>query len=214
LAARGLSGTRIETFVKYSPAIQEVVDRLRRLPGLGVRSAERIVFHLLASERSQIGQLADALRGLGDKVRACSVCGNLSDTDPCPICSDPARDMTLLCVVEHPADLYAIERTGQFRGLYHVLGGVLSPIAGVGPEKLRIENLVERIDRGQARELIVATNPSTEGEATALYLARVLEHRPVQVTRIAHGIPVGGHLGYVDEVTMGKAFEGRRPMSG
>jgi recombination protein RecR len=199
--------------VKYSPAIQEVVDRLRRLPGLGIRSAERIVFHLLASEPREVALLAESLKALAEKVRTCSQCGNLADTDPCPVCSDPGRDATVLCVVEQPADLYAIERTGQFHGLYHVLGGVLSPIAGVGPDELRIGRLVERVDGGAVRELIVATNPSTEGEATALYLARVLAGRPVQVSRIAHGIPVGGHLGYVDEVTMGKAFEGRRPLT-
>jgi recombination protein RecR len=199
--------------VKYSAAIQEVVDRLRRLPGLGIRSAERIVFHLLASEPREIGLLVESLKSLAEKVRTCSRCGNLADSEPCHVCSDPGRDASMLCVVEHAADLYAIERTGQFRGLYHVLGGVLSPIAGVGPEDLRIGKLVERVDGGAVRELIVATNPSTEGEATALYLARVLEGRPVRVSRIAHGIPVGGHLGYVDEVTMGKAFEGRRPLS-
>jgi recombination protein RecR len=203
----------LQPAVKYSPAIQDLVDRLRRLPGLGSRSAERIVFHLLASDRRDIALLVESLKNLGERVRTCSVCGNLADTDPCPICSDPGRDRNVLCVVEQPADLYAIERTSQFTGLYHVLGGVLSPIAGVGPDELRIGSLIERVRKDSIRELIVATNPSTEGEATALYLARVLDGSPAQVSRIAHGIPVGGNLGYVDEVTMGKAFEGRRPLS-
>jgi recombination protein RecR len=199
--------------VKYSPAIQDLIERLRRLPGLGTRSAERVVFHLLASEPHEVARLVEALKNLAEKVRACRVCGNLSDTDPCPLCGDPERDGSLVCVVEQPSDLYAIERTGQFRGLYHVLGGVLSPIAGVGPNELRIGPLVQRVQDGKIRELIVATNPSTEGEATAMFLARVLQGKPVQVSRIAHGIPVGGNLGYVDEVTMGKAFEGRRPLA-
>jgi recombination protein RecR len=199
--------------MKFSPTIQDVVDRLRRLPGLGIRSAERIVFHLLAAEPHQVAALAESLRTLSERVRACGVCGNLADVDPCPVCADPGRDRSVLCVVEQPADLYAIERTGQFEGLYHVLGGVLSPIAGVGPDELRIAQLVERLRSGEVGELIVATNPSTEGEATALYLVRVLASVPVRVSRIAHGIPVGGNLGYVDEVTMGKAFEGRRPIS-
>lgn len=198
--------------MKYSPAIQGLVDRLRRLPGLGTRSAERIVFHLLASEPRETSALVESLKNLAERVRACRICGNLSDTDPCPLCSDPERDGTVLCVVEQPSDLYAIERTGQFKGLYHVLGGVLSPIAGVGPEDLRIGPLVERVHAGRILELIVATNPSTEGEATAMFLARVLQGQPVRVSRIAHGIPVGGNLGYVDDVTMGKAFEGRRPL--
>ncbi len=196
-----------------SPVIQNLVNRLRRLPGIGTRSAERIVFHLMAAQGGEIAALADSLTELGERICTCGICGNLSDSDPCPVCGNPEREREIICVVEQVEDLYAIERSSQYRGLYHVLGGVLSPIAGIGPNELSIGKLVERVRHKGVRELIVATNTSTEGEATALYLVHVFKEDRVRLTRIAHGIPVGGHLSYVDSGTMAKALEGRRPLS-
>jgi recombination protein RecR len=195
-------------------AIEDLVAELAKLPGIGRKTAQRLTFHLLKEPPEVAGRLAEAIRRVREQVLACGTCGNLSDTDPCAICADPRRDATQLCVVEEPGDLTAIERAGQFRGRYHVLGGRLSPLEGVGPEALQIDRLVARVSNGAGvREVIVATNPSMEGEVTATYLQQVLRPTGVKVTRIARGLPVGGDLEYADEVTLSKALEGRREMS-
>ena len=187
---------------------------LAKLPGIGRKTAQRLTFHLLKEPPEVAGRLAEAIRRVREQVLACSTCGNLSDTDPCAICADPRRDATQLCVVEEPGDLTAIERAGQFRGRYHVLGGRLSPLDGVGPEALQIDRLVARVSNGAGvREVIVATNPSMEGEVTATYLQQVLRATGVKVTRIARGLPVGGDLEYADGVTIAQAFQARREMS-
>ncbi len=187
---------------------------LAKLPGIGRKTAQRLTFHLLKEPPEVAGRLADAIRRVRDQVRTCGTCGNLSDTDPCAICADPRRDAALLCVVEEPGDLSAIERAGQFRGRYHVLGGRLSPLDGVGPEALQIDRLVARVSNGAGvREVIVATNPSMEGEVTATYVQQVLRATGVRVTRIARGLPVGGDLEYADGVTIAQALQARREMS-
>ena len=187
---------------------------LAQLPGIGRKTAQRLTFHLLKEPPEVAGRLADAIRRVREQVQACGTCGNLSDTDPCAICADPRRDATQLCVVEEPGDLTAIERAGQFRGRYHVLGGRLSPLEGVGPESLQIDRLVARVSNGAGvREVIVATNPSMEVEVTATYLQQVLRASGVKVTRIARGLPVGGDLEYADGVTIAQALQARREMS-
>lgn len=187
---------------------------LAKLPGIGRKTAQRLTFHLLKEPKAVALRLAEAIRGVTDRVQACGSCGNLSDTDPCAICADPRRDATLLCVVEEPGDLTAIERAGQFRGRYHVLGGRLSPLEGVGPESLQIDRLVARVSNGAGvREVIVATNPSMEGEVTATYLQQVLRGSGVKVTRIARGLAVGSELEYADGVTIAQALAARREMS-
>ena len=187
---------------------------LAKLPGIGRKTAQRLTFHLLKEPKAVALRLADAIHRVMDDVRVCGTCGNLSDTDPCAICADPRRDAALLCVVEEPGDLTAIERAGQFRGRYHVLGGRLSPLEGVGPESLQIDRLVARVSNGAGvREVIVATNPSMEGEVTATYLQQVLRASGVKVTRIARGLPVGGDLEYADGVTIAQALQARREMS-
>ena len=187
---------------------------LAKLPGIGRKTAQRLTFHLLKEPKAVAVRLADAIHRVMDDVRVCGTCGNLSDTDPCAICADPRRDAALLCVVEEPGDLTAIERAGQFRGRYHVLGGRLSPLEGVGPESLQIDRLVARVSNGAGvREVIVATNPSMEGEVTATYLQQVLRASGVKVTRIARGLPVGGDLEYADGVTIAQALQARREMS-
>jgi len=195
-------------------AIEDLVAELAKLPGIGRKTAQRLTFHLLKEPKAVALRLADAIRGVTDRVQACGSCGNLSDTDPCGICADPRRDATLLCVVEEPGDLTAIERAGQFRGRYHVLGGRLSPLEGVGPESLQIDRLVARVSNGAGvREVIVATNPSMEGEVTATYLQQVLRASGVKVTRIARGLAVGSELEYADGVTIAQALAARREMS-
>jgi len=199
-------------------AIEDLVAELAKLPGIGRKTAQRLTFYLLKQPPGTAARLADAIRGVRDRVTACQVCGNLSDTDPCAICADPRRDGALLCVVEEAGDVGAIERTGRFRGRYHVLGGRLSPLDGVGPEHLRFERLLERVGNGSGgeggvREVIVATNPSMEGEVTATYLQQVLRPSGVRVTRIARGLPVGGDLEYADGVTIAQALDARREMS-
>jgi len=195
-------------------AIEDLVAELAKLPGIGRKTAQRLTFHLLKEPKAVALRLAEAIRGVTDRVQACGSCGNLSDTDPCPICVDPRRDATLLCVVEEPGDLTAIERAGQFRGRYHVLGGRLSPLEGVGPESLQIDRLVARVSNGAGvREVIVATNPSMEGEVTATYLQQVLRASGVKVTRIARGLAVGSELEYADGVTIAQALAARREMS-
>jgi recombination protein RecR len=195
-------------------AIEDLVAELAKLPGIGRKTAQRLTFHLLKEPKAVAVRLADAIHRVMDDVRVCGTCGNLSDTDPCAICADPRRDAALLCVVEEPGDLTAIERAGQFRGRYHVLGGRLSPLEGVGPESLQIDRLVARVSNGAGvREVIVATNPSMEGEVTATYLQQVLRASGVKVTRIARGLPVGGDLEYADGVTIAQALQARREMS-
>ncbi|MUL41266.1 recombination protein RecR [Streptomonospora sp. PA3] len=196
----------------YEGAVQNLIDELGRLPGVGPKSAQRIAFHLLASETADVRRLADALIEVKDRVRFCTVCGNVSEESECRICRDARRDSAVICVVEESKDVVAIERTREFRGRYHVLGGAISPIEGVGPDDLRIKELMSRLSDGQITELILATDPNLEGEATATYLARLVKPMGLKVTRLASGLPVGGDLEYADEVTLGRAFEGRRSL--
>jgi recombination protein RecR len=197
----------------YEGIVQELIDELGRLPGIGPKSAQRIAFHILQTENFDVKNLAEILMTLRDKVRFCAICGNVSEQETCTICRDPRRDQTLICVVEEAKDVVAIERTREFRGLYHVLGGAISPIDGVGPDDLRIRQLMTRLADGQVQEVIIATDPNLEGEATATYLSRLLHTLEIKVTRLASGLPVGGDLEYADEVTLGRAFEGRRVVS-
>jgi recombination protein RecR len=194
----------------YEGIVQDLIDELGRLPGIGPKSAQRIAFHILAAEPTDVHRLAAGLREVKEKVRFCSVCGNVAEQDLCRICLDPRRDLTVLCVVEEPKDVLAIEKTREFRGRYHVLGGAISPIDGIGPDDLRIRELLSRLSDGTITEVILATDPNLEGEATATYLARMIGPLGVDVSRLASGLPVGGDLEYADEVTLGRAFEGRR----
>lgn len=194
----------------YEGVIQDLIDELGRLPGVGPKSAQRIAFHLLQSDPADVRRLVSALTEVTDKVKFCELCGNVAEELQCRICRDPRRDGSILCVVEEPKDVVAIEKTREFRGRYHVLGGAISPIEGVGPDDLRIKELVERLASGEVVEIIIATDPNLEGEATATYLARWLKPMGVRITRLASGLPVGGDLEYADEVTLGRAFEGRR----
>jgi recombination protein RecR len=194
----------------YEGAVQDLIDELGRLPGIGPKSAQRIAFHLLAAESPDVERLAATLLRVKNEVKFCSICGNVSESDVCRICSDARRDLTVICVVEEPKDVVAIERTREFRGRYHVLGGAISPIDGVGPDDLRIRELLGRLQDGTVTELILATDPNLEGEATATYLGRLLKPMGLTVTRLASGLPVGGDLEYADEVTLGRAFSGRR----
>jgi len=189
-----------------------LIEELTKLPGIGPRSAERIVFHLLKAPVADGSQLAAAIVELRKKIHHCAICFNLAESDPCGICSDERRDHGTICVVERPADVLAVEKTGTYHGVYHVLMGRIAPLDGVGPDSLRVKELVERVNRGGAREVIIATGSDVEGEATALYLAGLLKKTPVRVTRIAHGIPMGSSLDFSDEVTISKALEGRRPI--
>ncbi|MEJ6574299.1 MAG: recombination mediator RecR [Actinomycetes bacterium] len=194
----------------YEGAIQDLIDELGRLPGIGPKSAQRIAFHIIQSERVDISRLVDVLRTVKEKVRFCTECGNISEEELCRICRDPRRDPTLICVVEESKDVIAIEKTREFRGKYHVLGGAISPIDGIGPENLRIRELMVRLAATEIQEIIIATDPNLEGEATATYLSRLLKPLGMKVSRLASGLPVGGDLEYADEVTLGRAFEGRR----
>ncbi|HWG94460.1 MAG TPA: recombination mediator RecR [Mycobacteriales bacterium] len=194
----------------YEGAVQDLIDELGRLPGVGPKSAQRIAFHLLAADPADVRRLTAALTEVKEKVRFCRVCGNVAEAEECRICRDPRRDLTVICVVEEPKDVVAIEKTREFRGRYHVLGGAISPIEGVGPDDLRIRELMVRLQDGAVQEVILATDPNLEGEATATYLARLLGPLGLQVSRLASGLPVGGDLEYADEVTLGRAFEGRR----
>ena len=194
----------------YEGAVQDLIDELGRLPGVGPKSAQRIAFHLLAADPVDVRRLVTALTEVKEKVRFCSICGNVAEEEQCKICRDPRRDESVICVVEEPKDVVAIEKTREFRGRYHVLGGAISPIEGVGPEDLRIRELMQRLADGVVNELILATDPNLEGEATATYLARLVKPMELKVTRLASGLPVGGDLEYADEVTLGRAFEGRR----
>lgn len=194
----------------YEGVVQDLIDELGRLPGVGPKSAQRIAFHLLAADPVDVRRLAHALVEVKDKVRFCATCGNVAEAEQCRICLDQRRDPAVLCVVEEPKDVVAIERTREFRGRYHVLGGAISPIEGIGPDDLRIRELVTRLSDDTVAEVILATDPNLEGEATATYLARLLRPMGLRVTRLASGLPVGGDLEYADEVTLGRAFEGRR----
>ncbi|ROO90845.1 DNA replication and repair protein RecR [Actinocorallia herbida] len=194
----------------YEGVVQNLIDELGRLPGVGPKGAQRIAFHLLNADPAEVMRLADALREVKEKVRFCRVCGNVAEETECRICRDVRRDRAVICVVEESKDVVAIEKTREFRGTYHVLGGAISPIEGVGPEDLRIRELMQRLADGEVTELILATDPNLEGEATATYLARLVKPMNLKVTRLASGLPVGGDLEYADEVTLGRAFEGRR----
>jgi recombination protein RecR len=195
----------------FSPAVENLVTQLAKLPGIGRRTAQRLTFHLLSAKPADALELAHAIEEVKNRVRFCRDCGNLTEEELCPICADPRRERTLICVVEQPVDVVSLERTAEYRGLYHVLGGALSPLDGVEPGDLRIDGLLERIDRGDVEEVVLATNPTMTGEATAAYLADRLRDR-VRVTRLASGLPVGGDLEYADEVTLGRALTGRREM--
>lgn len=194
----------------YEGVVQDLIDELGQLPGIGPKSAQRIAFHLLSADAADVQRLITALSEVKDKVTFCSVCGNVAQDAQCRICADPRRDVHALCVVEEPKDVVAIERTREFRGRYHVLGGAISPIDGIGPDQLRIADLLRRLGGEEITEVIIATDPNIEGEATAAYLARQLRPLGLRVTRLASGLPVGGDLEYADEVTLGRAFEGRR----
>jgi recombination protein RecR len=201
----------------YAGPLQRLIDELGRLPGIGPKSAQRVAFHLLKVPASEAKALAAAIVEARDKVALCRLCFNVSEAELCEFCRDPRRDATLICVVQEPPDIVAIERTREYRGLYHVLGGAVSPIEGIGPEQLRVAELIARLrtppeGRPAVQEVIVATNPNVEGEATALYLARLIAPSGIRVTRLASGLPVGGDLEYADEVTLGRALEGRRPL--
>ncbi|MFD1723039.1 recombination mediator RecR [Amnibacterium endophyticum] len=194
----------------YEGIVQELIDELGRLPGVGPKSAQRIAFHIVQTRGFDVSRLGELLLEVRDKVRFCSLCGNVADQDRCGICRDARRNRSTICVVEEPKDVAAIERTREYRGLYHVLGGALSPIDGVGPDDLRIRELVQRLADDEVQEVIIATDPNMTGEATATYLSRLLKGMAVPVSRLASGLPVGGDLEYADEVTLGRAFEGRR----
>lgn len=194
----------------YEGPVQDLIEELGRLPGVGPKSAQRIAFHLLAADPADVARLARALTEVKDKVRFCRICGNVAEAEECRICRDTRRSDDVICVVEEPKDVVAVERTNEFRGRYHVLGGAISPIEGVGPDDLRIRELLTRLADGSVTEVILATDPNTEGEATATYLARLLHPMGLRITRLASGLPVGGDLEYADEVTLGRAFEGRR----
>jgi recombination protein RecR len=196
----------------FAPSVTRLIDELKRLPGIGQKTAQRLAFYLLRVDRDQALALSDAIREAKEKVRECSICNNITDSDPCHFCASSTRNRTMICVVEEATNIQAVEKTRQFSGLYHVLGGALSPLQGVGPDQLKIKSLVERLKGGTVEEIIIATNPTAEGEATAVYLSKLLKPLGVRVTRIAMGIPVGSDLEYADEVTMSKAMEGRRDL--
>jgi len=198
--------------VYYPEPIGRLIESFQKLPGIGPKTAQRLALFVLKLSREEVAAMARALVEAREKTRYCSVCGNFSEGEFCAVCRDPRRDRAMICVVQDPRDVLALERMREFRGVYHVLGGAISPIDGVGPDQLRIRPLLDRVKNGQVAELILATNPNVEGEATALYLARLIKALGVRVTRIAHGLPVGGDLEYADEVTLSRALEGRREL--
>ena len=197
---------------QYPKPLAKLINELSKLPGIGTKSAQRLAFHILSLDDREAEQLADAITTAKREMKYCSVCGNLTDEDPCAICSDPTRKDDVICVVESPRDVMAMERIKEFNGLYHVLHGVISPMEGIGPEDINLKSLIKRLREGDVKELIIATNPNIEGEATAMYIARLIKPAGIKVTRIAHGIPVGGDLEYADEVTLLKSLEGRREL--
>jgi len=194
----------------FAPSINRLIEELKHLPGIGQKTAQRLAFHLLRGDRETAFALSDAIRDAKEKIRECSICNNITDTDPCHFCTGATRNRAIICVVEEATNIQAVEKTRQFSGMYHVLGGALSPLQGIGPDQLKIKSLIERLKGGAVEEIIVATNPTAEGEATAVYLSKLIKPLGVNVTRIAMGIPVGSDLEYADEVTMMKAMEGRR----
>ena len=196
----------------FAPSVTRLIDELKRLPGIGQKTAQRLAFYLLRADREQALGLSDAIREAKESVRECSICNNITDTDPCLFCSSTTRNKATICVVEEATNIQAVEKTRQFNGLYHVLDGTLSPLEGVGPDQLKIKSLIERLKGGAVEEIIIATNPTAEGEATAVYLSKLIKPLGPRVTRIAMGIPVGSELEYADEVTMMKAMEGRRDL--
>ena len=198
--------------MQFAAPLERLIERLRKLPGVGQKSAQRLAFHILRSSEADARALAQAIVEIKEQIRLCGVCFNITDTDPCRICLDAGRDRASLCVVEEPHNLVAIEKSGGFHGLYHILHGSLSPLKGIGPDDLKIPALLERLRDGTVKEVILATNPNVEGEATAVYLSRLLKPLGLKVTRIALGLPVGSELEYADEVTVGKALEGRREL--
>lgn len=197
---------------QYPKPLDALINELSRLPGIGGKTAQRLAFHILSMDDKDVERLAGAITTAKREMHRCSICGNLTDTDPCRICADPARRQDLICVVESPRDVAAMERIREYNGLYHVLHGVISPMEGVGPEDINLPSLIKRLQKQDVEELIIATNPNIEGEATAMYIARLLKPAGIKVTRIAHGIPVGGDLEYADEVTLLKSLEGRREL--
>jgi len=194
----------------YEGVVQDLIDELGRLPGVGPKSAQRIAFHLLTADPADVTRLSEVLAEVKAKVRFCERCGNVAQAELCRICADPRRDQTAICVIEEPKDVVAIERTREFRGTYHVLGGAISPMDGIGPDDLRITELMTRLADGAVTEVIIATDPNIQGEATATFLSRLLKDMGIRITRLASGLPVGGDLEYADEITLGRAFEGRR----
>jgi recombination protein RecR len=196
----------------YEGAIQDLIDELGKLPGIGPKSAQRIAFHLLSADPTDVNRLAGTMRRVKELVRFCAACFNVAESERCRICLDPRRSDEVICVVEEPKDVVAVERTGEFRGRYHVLGGAINPLEGVGPDQLRVRELMIRLAAGTVKELIIATDPNTEGEATATYLALAVREMGLTVTRPASGLPVGGDLEYADEITLGRAFAGRRAL--
>lgn len=196
----------------YATPVSELIEQLSKLPGIGPKSAQRLAFYILKSSREDAEALATAIVHLKDKVKFCPVCFNVTDEPICEYCGDPRRDDSLICVVEEPKDVVAMERTGEFHGRYHVLGAAISPIDGIGPEDLRVKELLKRLEDGKVTEIVIATNPNIEGEATAMYLTKLIRPLDIKVTRLASGLPVGGDLEYADEVTLGSALRGRREM--
>jgi recombination protein RecR len=196
--------------MRFPKPIARLIDELNKLPGIGPKTAQRLAFHIIKSPKSDVVHLAEALTEAKEKIRRCSICSNLTDEDPCAICSNPGRNRSIICVVQDPKDVVAMERTREYNGLYHVLGGAISPMEGVGPEDLRIKDLLNRIKSSEIDEIIIATNPNVEGEATAMYIARLLSPLGLKVTRLARGVPVGSDLEYTDEVTLARALLGRR----
>ncbi|ACL74631.1 recombination mediator RecR [Ruminiclostridium cellulolyticum] len=194
----------------YAVPIAKLVEEFQKLPGIGHKSAQRLAFHVINLPMEKVQKLSESILEAKQKTRYCSVCSNLTDIDPCPLCSGTSRDKTVICVVQDPRDVVAMERTREFKGLYHVLHGAISPMQGIGPEEIRIKELITRLGSGDVKEVILATNPNVEGEATAMYISKLIKPLGVKATRIAHGIPVGGDLEYADEVTLAKALEGRR----
>ena len=197
---------------QYPKPLAKLIGELAKLPGIGYKTAQRLAFHILSLEDNEAGELALAITDAKREMKYCSVCGNLTDQDPCVICSDPSRNTDMICVVESPKDVAAMERIREFDGLYHVLHGVISPMDGIGPDDINLKSLITRLQQNDVKELIIATNPNIEGEATAMYIARLIKPAGIKVTRIAHGLPVGGDLEYADEVTLLKAMEGRREL--
>ena len=197
---------------QYPKPLAKLINELSKLPGIGTKSAQRLAFHILSLEDAEAERLAEAITCAKREMKYCSLCGNLTDEDPCAICSDPARRDDVICVVESPRDVMAMERIKEFNGLYHVLHGVISPMEGIGPEDINLKSLIQRLQANDVKELIIATNPNIEGEATAMYIARLIKPAGIKVTRIAHGMPVGGDLEYADEVTLLKSLEGRREL--